>query len=457
MTCGVHNEDLVPQAHEGTAPVEVPNDHFHFVVSQECESNDFYQVYEDEEYYVQKDGILHFSSETIPVHEYCLDTFVEDDGTKYVSALICFTGEIEEKTLYAYEFFGLFLSDDIPCDLNFGINITDGIRGNKKSINFNGTWFYPGDYEERDGIIIGCVCRIKPCLRKCCPSGTFFQNRKCVPTNKLLVIPENKGFSIDSYHIVYGEKCGKDKSRLMQKSFELDRNGNLKISGPKRDKIYDLTNYCVEYIEDDTEIQALSCSRTINKFWLTASVLRIMMGSSRYVEMLTLFLILLVPSSSGDSYEFSTSIFNNTALTTCDEKTCVRKCCNLNYVPVHKKCVWNDTSALKDFLTNNSLKDYEFFPGIAACPSDRFYLLNTLVHHDDAFVLEKSGRLRLKVSGDLFQYDEFCLDYFQNVGVSALTCVPEKTLTMKISKALRLTVLGMMMRKFYECLGTLFV
>lgn len=89
------------------------------------------------------------------------------------------------------------LSRDLPCQFLDSINITDGIRQSDKSIIYNNMTFEQDQYAKinyiiENGItrvavdpyIRGCVCNYKPCIRLCCPYGTFVdttvkQGRKC--------------------------------------------------------------------------------------------------------------------------------------------------------------------------------------------------------------------------------------------------------------------------------------
>lgn len=80
-----------------------------------------------------------------------------------------------------------FLIDpELPCDFVDSIDISTGIPHSNKSIIFNGMIFPEDQYAKvnyvlKDGtkpIIVepyvrGCPCNIRPCIRLCCPFGTF--------------------------------------------------------------------------------------------------------------------------------------------------------------------------------------------------------------------------------------------------------------------------------------------
>lgn len=84
------------------------------------------------------------------------------------------------------------LSHDLPCDFLDSINITEGIRQSDKSIIYNNMTFHQDQYAKInyklengtarvavDPYIRGCVCIDKPCIRLCCPYGTFVEGRNC--------------------------------------------------------------------------------------------------------------------------------------------------------------------------------------------------------------------------------------------------------------------------------------
>lgn len=80
-----------------------------------------------------------------------------------------------------------FLIDrQLPCDFVDSIDISTGIPYTNKSIIFNGMIFPEDQYAKvnyvlKNGtkpIIVepyvrGCPCNIRPCVRLCCPFGTF--------------------------------------------------------------------------------------------------------------------------------------------------------------------------------------------------------------------------------------------------------------------------------------------
>lgn len=75
---------------------------------------------------------------------------------------------------------------EFPCNFFDSVNITDGRKLKNQSIIFDGIEYPKWQYAEFDYIINngidrssvhphirGCLCNRKPCLRLCCPLGTF--------------------------------------------------------------------------------------------------------------------------------------------------------------------------------------------------------------------------------------------------------------------------------------------
>lgn len=86
--------------------------------------------------------------------------------------------------------------NQLPCEYLDSLNITDGIRHTDGSIEFNGMIFTQDQYARIDYVlengmthkivqpyVRGCVCRMKTCVRLCCPYGSFYDyvNRTCHP------------------------------------------------------------------------------------------------------------------------------------------------------------------------------------------------------------------------------------------------------------------------------------
>lgn len=85
----------------------------------------------------------------------------------------------------------VFASDVLPCDFRDSINITDGKRGPNDTIEFNKLLFHREHYaqinykinnktlliESTAPYLRGCPCKIKPCIRLCCPFGNAFKKQ----------------------------------------------------------------------------------------------------------------------------------------------------------------------------------------------------------------------------------------------------------------------------------------
>lgn len=116
-----------------------------------------------------------------------------------------------------------------PCKFLDSINITDGSYDDTdESITFDGI-YYPTslyaeyDYEfvnesyrqKTDPHIRGCTCKLKPCIRICCPRGQFLYRSDCytndsihdldVPVTHDGEIVEENIFEI--FHYVVGKPC----------------------------------------------------------------------------------------------------------------------------------------------------------------------------------------------------------------------------------------------------------
>lgn len=106
--------------------------------------------------------------------------------------------------LYLIVLFGLILtsvsnaSNELPCHELDSVDITDGLRQQDESIMFDNNVYPQDQYATVDYILVngekqfddyvhirGCACKNKPCIRLCCPKGTYRENnngtKECVP------------------------------------------------------------------------------------------------------------------------------------------------------------------------------------------------------------------------------------------------------------------------------------
>lgn len=76
-------------------------------------------------------------------------------------------------------------SNELPCHFYDSINITDGVHHPNQSITFNGIEYTDNHYARIDYDVVnrtqtivrpyfrGCSCKVRPCVRLCCPYGMF--------------------------------------------------------------------------------------------------------------------------------------------------------------------------------------------------------------------------------------------------------------------------------------------
>jgi hypothetical protein len=71
-----------------------------------------------------------------------------------------------------------------PCEHKLSVDITNGKMHINGSISMDGIVYDPKDYfstKDADGKaeIRGCVCRVRACVRRCCPRGKLINNSTC--------------------------------------------------------------------------------------------------------------------------------------------------------------------------------------------------------------------------------------------------------------------------------------
>lgn len=160
---------------------------------------------------------------------------------------------------------------------------------------------------------------------------------------------------------------------------------------------------------------------------------------------------MLVPNcgSQGVSYNFSSFPFNETVLEDlgCNSiRTCIRKCCDVNYIPIHKTCVFNGNKTFslsvyheETFLKEELIERNLVVPGIVNCAKDKYYRLDSNMYEDDVSYIQKNGKLWLPKTRNLLNLDEFCVDYFEDIGISFLKCYDQPLYGLKLGRRLNRT------------------
>lgn len=156
--------------------------------------------------------------------------------------------------------------DAIKCSFKTGTLIENGTQLEDGRILKDDTTYTTENYIQVNGVKVGCICNIKVCIKKCCPIGEYMLNKTCVPTGMPFEIPRSIRPNIDSYHLIFGNECGKrfkrsllDPTYVEEDKFVLLKDEKLLITSNKQ--IIKLKHYCVDYIEDLDDVKALVCER----------------------------------------------------------------------------------------------------------------------------------------------------------------------------------------------------
>lgn len=149
-----------------------------------------------------------------------------------------------------------------PCDVAFSVDITDGTRSENDVIIKDGVSYDPENYFEYEGKVMGCVCNIKACIRKCCPTGQYIadSSQTCTDTDADFRVDAITAADITTYSIITG-KCNTpsvllDPENSTEDSFSITANGSLLWTDTE---IIQLQEYCVDYVRSTNTVKALVC------------------------------------------------------------------------------------------------------------------------------------------------------------------------------------------------------
>lgn len=146
-----------------------------------------------------------------------------------------------------------------PCPIFVSVDITDGVRRNQLIVKDNVT-YTPANYFIHEGRIRGCICNIKPCLRKCCPEGHIMRGKGCERDDyeqnfQIHHLTEEINLPKEHFHYIHNNHCISNQSYVLDPAYEddwhyLQRNGSL--YWPSANQMLHIQDYCVETFNDDS-------------------------------------------------------------------------------------------------------------------------------------------------------------------------------------------------------------
>lgn len=163
-----------------------------------------------------------------------------------------------------------------PCSFNLSVPITNGTIFPNGSLKDRGDIYPPGYFFTVNGTTRGCLCALKPCIRKCCSEDEFIVSEPNVTShceknprpsafdNFTLPVYKNStvfaNVSQKHFRILYGDVCDYGKFLLMPLMNPDDRSylltdGRVLLSG----SFLDASEYCLESIDGLDGIQTLVC------------------------------------------------------------------------------------------------------------------------------------------------------------------------------------------------------
>lgn len=163
------------------------------------------------------------------------------------------------------------------CPHYLTVDITDGVK-TADGITKHNLTYSPDIYYSRNDRILGCVCELKVCVRKCCGDGQMKTINGCVPYKGTLHIPVFNGIretrtQLQPFYLIHGSSCTKEVGRLNPKlnvedNYYTQTNGSILL--PSLDnKTLDVSDYCVDNFYDPlmrkTERTVVLCEEARNR------------------------------------------------------------------------------------------------------------------------------------------------------------------------------------------------
>lgn len=137
---------------------------------------------------------------------------------------------------------------------------------------------------------------------------------------------------------------------------------------------------------------------------------------------------IFVNSTVPNSYSLSSFVYSGTKDNNCGDKTCIRKCCQPNYHISDASCVFSNTNQFsvtvyeENHTVINDAATFSIVSGIMDCANSNQYRLEPNTHKEDAFLVQKDGRLYHPLTKTYIESGQYCLDNFDDIQFSAIVC-----------------------------------
>lgn len=131
-----------------------------------------------------------------------------------------------------------------PCNLDSTVDISNGNFLENGDVFHQGIRYQKKDYyyDNSTGVLRGCVCLKRNCMRKCCPLGQVYYKRNCSDSGDVFAPPIWTKYSIltninvsKEFHVIYKRQlCESSRVRLsgVASNYHLRLDGRLYIEIP---------------------------------------------------------------------------------------------------------------------------------------------------------------------------------------------------------------------------------
>ncbi|XP_077292898.1 G-protein coupled receptor Mth2-like [Arctopsyche grandis] len=156
-------------------------------------------------------------------------------------------------------------SSENPCNYHTSVNISHGLTMANGSTVADGVIYSPDQqfvHEDNDGKshLRGCLCMVKPCIRKCCGLGEAFEEGSCNKTEDPMAnyfnppIYNNTDLLManDSFGLVFSSTCDSGQTIILnpflnrEDEFFLQLDSNASIILSHEMSNFSVMDYCIE-------------------------------------------------------------------------------------------------------------------------------------------------------------------------------------------------------------------
>ncbi|XP_054276572.1 probable G-protein coupled receptor Mth-like 4 [Macrosteles quadrilineatus] len=204
-------------------------------------------------------------------------------------------------------------SGGLPCHLDLSVPLVNATFHAGGAVSSSGILYPEGHHFSVNGTLRGCICSLKPCIRKCCERNEHYVARRTCGVNTdvdmsnfSLTVYTEHGVVVEvpvtEFAVLYGTVCYDgmfplDPSSPQDRHYLLEDGRVLRFKSEHEEVYLDATRYCLDSIKGSSVVRTFVCVAPIEDrdTKISFAIYPIMLSISTLFLLLTFLVYCAIP------------------------------------------------------------------------------------------------------------------------------------------------------------------